>query len=150
MKADIGTKPLPAPRFQQLVAALGMSELSVTDRKKEKTIDGSLEANVRVLLACLVVASLLDNVEAHRDENQMVQALGNPDWQFLMLLVVVSVCCWEAFKAGCRSFGIGCKSLVSWCSRIRIEHEPLGPEVRDAVDKFLSSTRLRFRDGPHA
>ena len=130
MKADIGTKPLPAPRFQQLVAALGMSELSATGRKKEKIIDGSLEANVRVLLACLVVASLLDNVEAHRDGNQMVQALGNPDWQFFIFVVVVSVCCWEAFKAGCRNFGIGCKSLVSWCSRIRLEHESLGPEVR--------------------
>ena len=132
MKADIGTKPLPAARFQQLVAALGMSELSLTDREKAKTIDGSLEVNVRVLLACLVVASLLDRAEAHREGDSVSQMLGNPDWQFLVLLVVVSVCCWEAFKAGCRSLGVGCRSLASWCSRIRLAPESMDPGVHVA------------------
>ena len=113
MTADIGTKPLPATRFQQLVAVLGMSEPSLTDKNQARAIDGSLEANVRLLLACLVVASLLDRAEAQKEGNSAAQALSNPDWQFLVFLVVITICCWEALKYLVRSFGRGCWYVLS-------------------------------------
>ena len=85
-----------------------MSEPSLTETNRVRPIDGSLEANVRLLLACLVVASLLDHAEAHREVARDVQALGDRDWQFLLGRVVVSICCWEVFKVVIRSCGKAC------------------------------------------
>ena len=115
MKADIGTKPLPAPRFQQLVAALGMKEPSLTGTEKVRSLDGSLEEKVKILLTCLVVARLLDPVEAHRSENP---ALGDRDWQLLLSLIVVTVCCWEVAKLLGSKLWKGCRGVISrFCQR---------------------------------
>ncbi|CAE7771672.1 GIP [Symbiodinium pilosum] len=80
MKADIGTKPLPGPRFHQLVTALGMAEQPVTRAKRLAVGDGSVEEKIKILLTCLVVASLLEPVEAQTGSSQ---GLGDRDWQFL-------------------------------------------------------------------
>ena len=113
MRADIGTKPLPATRFQQLVAVLGMSEPSLTDKSQTRPVDGSVDANVRLLLACLVVASLLERADAQKEGNPAASSLSNPDWQFLVFLVVITICCWEALKYLVRSFGRGCWCVIS-------------------------------------
>ena len=130
MKADIGTKPLAAPRFQQLVSSLGMTEPTRTTVKGLRILDGALEEKVRVLLTCLVVASLLGHAEAHASDRSSSKALGEQDWQFLVGLVVVTVCCWEVFKAVGHSFGKGCKILFRWCSRLRLEHECVDPGIQ--------------------
>ena len=83
MKADIGTKPLAAPRFQQLVSSLGMTEPAKMTVKGLRRLDGALEEKVRVLLTCLVVASLLSPAEAHANGSLSSKALGEQDWQFL-------------------------------------------------------------------
>ena len=113
MKADIGTKPLPGPRFHQLVTALGMAEQPVARVKRlaVSVSDGSLEEKIRILLACLVVASLLEPVEAQGGGSQ---GLGDRDWQFLVCLAVVTICCWEVFKFLCFKVGQGCCCVISW------------------------------------
>ena len=100
MKADIGTKALPAPRFHQLVTALGISELAET--RQAKLLDVSVEEKVKILLTCLVVASLLEPVEAH---SEGARDLGDHDWQFIFGLIVVTICCWEVFKGVCSRVG---------------------------------------------
>ena len=62
-----------------------------------------------------MVASLLDPVEAHKSENP---GLGNHDWQFLLGLMVVTVCCWEVAKILGSKFWKGCQGVIAWfCQR---------------------------------
>ena len=111
MTADIGTKPLPAPRFQQLVHSLGMADLS--DSRTAKEPSGSVrEEVVKAILVSLVVASLLQPAEGHPGEvSEVPQSLAHTDWQFMLMLVVGTVCCWEVFKVVIRWFS----ARVWWC-----------------------------------
>ena len=130
MKADIGTKPLAAPRFQQLVSGLGMTEPAKVVAEKLHKLNGTLDERVRVLLTCLVVASLLSTAEAHGNEVPRSKALGDPDWQSLSGIVVITICCWEVFKTISGYFAKGCKIVVAWCSRFQLEQEFVDPGVR--------------------
>ena len=132
MKADIGTKALPAPRFHQLVKALGMSELA--EPKQVKLLDVSVEEKVKILLTCLVVASLLEPVEAHTEESR---DFGDHDWQFIFGLVVVTICCWEVFKGVC--------SRVGRCIGFMIESFLQKP-IRDVADR--SGEEAAAPEGP--
>ena len=77
-------------------------------------MDGSLEEKIRVLITCLVVASLLDPAEAHREDGMIFEdvALGSSNWQFLLGLVVVTICCWEVFKVVSHRAFMGCWYIV--------------------------------------
>ena len=112
MKADIGTKPLPAPRFQQLVESLGMTEPVLGVAKRVQVVDGTLDERVRALLTCLVVASLLSPAEADDHGDGDNGALGSQNWQFLVGLIVVTVCCWEGLKFLVYSCCRGCRCIV--------------------------------------
>ena len=128
MKADIGTKPLPGPRFHQLVTALGTAEQTVTRAKRFAVSDGSVEEKIKILLTCLVVASLLEPVEA---QNGSSQGLGDRDWQFLFELVVVTICCWEVFMVLCARVGQGCFYAIArvWPESPRDAHPQSGEEA---------------------
>ena len=115
MKADIGTKPLPAPRFQQLVESLGMTEPALEAGKRVRVFDGALDERVRALLTCLVVASLLSPAEADDQEDDEHGALGGQNLQFLLGLVVATVCCWEGLKCLVYSCCRGCRCIVLRC-----------------------------------
>ena len=113
MTADIGTKPLAATRFHQLAAALGLWELPVSVKDEERQIDGTIEAKVKTLLACLVVASLLEPVNAHRADQFDAQVLGEHDWQFVLGMVVATICCWEVAKVVFRVCCAGCWRIMN-------------------------------------
>ena len=122
MKADIGTKPLPAPRFQHLVSSLGMTEPSPMVARKVRQLDFTLEEKVRVLLTCLVVASLISPADAQRElisvpkELELGPIRAGSGWQFLVLVVVV-ICVWEVVKLLVRGFSKGCFWVISkFCS----------------------------------
>ena len=111
MTADIGTKPLPAPRFQQLVHSLGMASLS--ELVTTKVPPGSVrEEAIKAILVSLVVASLIQPAEGHQEEVlEENQPLAPIDWQFVLFLVVVTIGCWEVFKVVATWFS----ARVWWC-----------------------------------
>ena len=124
MKADIGTKPLPVTRFQHLVHSLGMADRTLNVANKPELEagpswagvgDASFDEKVKALLMSLIVASLLQPARAHRSKNDPGSAgdLGKGDWQFILGLIVVTICCWEALKFLVYSFARGCWSVVS-------------------------------------
>ena len=132
MKADIGTKPLPSPRFQQLVESLGMLEPNVVEAEKIRRLDCNLEEKVKVLITCLVVASLLSPVDAHRTTGPVDEGLGTSNWQFLLGIIVVTICCWEVFKFGCGKVVQGVVRLIAgfWPSMLgRTAQTDSGEEV---------------------
>ena len=114
MKADIGTKPLPVARFQQLTSSLGMADLTKDAAAGEGHRSG-LDEKVKALILSLVVASLLQPASAHRvlENTSAARDLGHTDWQFIVGLIVVTVCCWEVAKV------VGSKILRCGWSTVR-------------------------------
>ena len=113
MIADIGTKPLPAPRFQQLVHAMGMVNMGETvDNKVARSV--VCEETIKAILVSLVVASLIQPTAGHYETStEPPRSLAQADWQFLLLVVVGTVCCWEVFKIIVKWVS----SSVSWLIR---------------------------------
>ena len=115
MRADLGTKPLPSPRFHQLTALLGMGEPGEI-KQKGNVVDGSLEEKIKTLLVCLMVASLVDTAEGARTSSS---TLSDADWQFLGFLAVVVICGWEILKSLSKVVCRNGRRIVGFCSRVR-------------------------------
>ena len=157
MKADIGTKPLQAVRFQQLIQSLGMSDVT----KAIESVAGN-DDKIKALLVSLVVASLLQPAKAHRDLVTFDVPLdpGNTTWKFLVFLVVVTIFVWEVAKCLLRVCCRGCCNVVNlqWPPATSEPNTTPGVHVvryvddvvvigpRDAVGRSFEEARERLEE----